>query len=86
MGFQIPFHPRFFLFQGFRESLNTVYYEIIVVHMLMLASVLIASCWKSPKIPSLQEWRHNKYYMFLLAKLSYISKIIDNMKAMMVFL
>lgn len=49
----------------------------------------IINCWAvelSKKIPSLQEWRQKVYYMFLMAKLTAISKVsIGNARAMLIF-
>lgn len=74
VGERIPFHLGLFLRHDFRRFKRKPW-KIMLVHMLMAASLLIAGYWNSVSVPPVHEWREKMYPMFLMAKLTTMSKL-----------
>lgn len=87
LGIKIPFKPRVFLLHDLSALTGKVQrHSVLFGHMSMAVSLVTESNWKWFKTPSLQEWKQNMYFLFLMVKLSASSKSkAGNMKALSMF-
>lgn len=58
------------LLQDFQMGKAGNCYLVMVAHLLTVASMWIASLWKTPDVPSVEHWKEKARYTFLVAKLS----------------
>lgn len=68
-GINLQFHPRLFDFDYFGIKL-----QIPIAHLLLAALVLIDKKWKTNFIPTVDEWLSRIRFLFLMCKLTAISK------------